>query len=96
MQVGTNNQQLLDDPLYKGVRQRRPPYREYIAFMAEFMQALRDWQPYMVLQFEDFHNTNAFRCAARLQSALPALQPHNRMLLEEYASSIACAQQLLA
>ena len=65
LDVGTNNGRLLEDPSYKGLRQRRPGYREYNAFMAEFVQALQAWQPHVVLQFEDFHNSNAFRCAAQ-------------------------------
>ena len=61
LDVGTNNEDLLKDPEYKGLRQRRPAEAEYSAFMDEFMSALRAWAPHVLLQFEDFGNHNAFR-----------------------------------
>ena len=60
LDVGTNNADLLADPEYKGLRQRRPAEAEYAAFMEEFMAALRAWAPHVLLQFEDFGNHNAF------------------------------------
>jgi hypothetical protein len=50
--VGTNNRSLLEDPAYKGLRQRRPPRAEFDAFMAEVMAALAAWQPHMLVQYE--------------------------------------------
>jgi malate dehydrogenase (oxaloacetate-decarboxylating)(NADP+) len=59
--VGTNNDALLDDPLYLGLRRHRLAGDEYDALMAEFIQATQEVFPGIVVQFEDFANHNAFR-----------------------------------
>lgn len=69
--VGTNNQALLDDPNYPGLKQKRVTGAPYDAFMCEFVEAVKEWQPHTVLQFEDFGNNNAFRCVLRA-ACLPA------------------------
>lgn len=60
LDVGTNNQTLLDCPDYKGLRQRRLTGADYAAVMEEFISALHTWRPHVVLQFEDFGNHMAF------------------------------------
>jgi malate dehydrogenase (oxaloacetate-decarboxylating)(NADP+) len=59
--VGTNNQRLLDDPAYKGLRQRRAGAAEFDELLAEFVGALKAWRPHVMLQWEDFGNHNAFK-----------------------------------
>lgn len=59
LDVGTNNQQLLNDPLYMGWRHPRITDEEYYAFVDEFIQAVKHRWPNVLLQFEDFAQKNA-------------------------------------
>lgn len=59
LDVGTNNQDLLDDPLYLGLRQNRVRGAEYDAFVGEFVAAVQSLYPKSCIQWEDFANFNA-------------------------------------
>jgi malate dehydrogenase (oxaloacetate-decarboxylating)(NADP+) len=59
LDVGTNNQILLDDPLYQGLRQHRVRGEEYLAFVDEFVDAAQQLYPKCCIQWEDFANINA-------------------------------------
>ena len=65
LDVGTNNDTLLADPLYLGLRQPRVRGDEYDAFLEEFVTAMQDVFPHCCIQFEDFANFHAVPLLAR-------------------------------
>ncbi|XP_010925546.1 NADP-dependent malic enzyme isoform X2 [Elaeis guineensis] len=64
--VGTNNEQLLNDEFYIGLRQRRATGQEYADLLHEFMCAVKqNYGEKVLIQFEDFANHNAFDLLAK-------------------------------
>jgi malate dehydrogenase (oxaloacetate-decarboxylating)(NADP+) len=70
LDVGTNNQVLLDDPLYLGLRQERVRGEEYLAFVDEFVAAVQQLYPKCCIQWEDFANFNAVPILARYRDKI--------------------------
>ena len=70
LDVGTNNQELLNDPLYVGWRHERIRGAEYDAFVEAFVVALGKRFPRVLLQWEDFARHNAARLLERYRDRL--------------------------
>jgi malate dehydrogenase (oxaloacetate-decarboxylating)(NADP+) len=65
MDCGTNNEKLLRDPFYTGLRQPRPSAIELDAFVEEFVTGVQELFPDCCIQFEDWGRADAFRLLAR-------------------------------
>lgn len=65
LDVGTENGQLLEDPLYIGLARRRLRGEAYLELVDEFVDAVVERFPKAIVQFEDFATENAFGLLAR-------------------------------
>jgi len=70
LDVGTNNQAFLDDPLYLGLRQNRVRGDDYMAFIDEFVEAVQTLYPRSCIQWEDFAMLNAAPILARYRDRI--------------------------
>src|SRR5580658_10516975 len=65
LDAGTNNQALLNDPLYLGLRRQRPSTEELYAFVDEFVEAVQEVFPNCCIHFEDWTGVDAIALLAR-------------------------------
>ena len=72
LDVGTDNETLLESPGYLGWARRRLRGADYIEFLDEVVQAIKDVFPRAILQWEDLRNENALRVLDRYRSVLPS------------------------
>ncbi|MCH8867211.1 MAG: NAD-dependent malic enzyme [Proteobacteria bacterium] len=72
LDVGTSNQELLDDPFYLGWRHERLRGSDYIDIVDEFVAAARSVFPGVMIQWEDFRKENALMILDRYRKVLPS------------------------
>jgi len=70
LDVGTNNQKLLDDPMYMGARHKRIDQDSYDEFVELFVSAVKRRWPHVLLQFEDFAQPNAMPLLQRYKDRI--------------------------
>jgi len=70
LDVGTNNEKLLNDPMYMGWRHKRIGQEEYNEFVDMFIKAIKRRWPHVMLQFEDFAQPNAMPLLERYKDQI--------------------------
>ncbi|NMP17733.1 NAD-dependent malic enzyme [Thalassotalea sp. Y01] len=70
LDVGTNNEALLNDPMYMGARHKRISQEEYDEFVELFIQAVNRRWPGVLLQWEDFAQPNAMPLLERYRNEI--------------------------
>jgi len=70
LDVGTNNEKLLADPMYMGWRHKRIGQQEYNEFVELFINAVKRRWPHVLLQFEDFAQPNAMPLLAKYRDQI--------------------------
>ena len=65
LDAGTNNEAYLNDPLYLGLRRRRPTTEELYSFVDEFVEAVQEVFPLCCIHFEDWTGSDAVHLLAR-------------------------------
>ena len=70
LDVGTDNEERLDDPIYIGWQHKRIRGQEYDEFIEEFVTAVERRWPHILLQWEDFAGVNAAILLKRYRNRL--------------------------
>ncbi len=72
LDMGTNNETLLNDPYYVGLRRHRVTGPAYDELIEEFITAAQEVFPHVIIQFEDFANHNAFHLLQKYRNRICA------------------------
>jgi len=70
LDVGTNNEELLNDPMYMGWRHKRVTGADYFSFIETFIQGVKKRWPEVLVQFEDFSQANATPLLTKYQNEI--------------------------
>ena len=70
LDCGTDNEEILKDPLYIGIRRQRPEVDELDAFVQEFVDAVQEVFPGCCIHFEDWKGTDAIRLLKRYKDKI--------------------------
>ncbi len=95
LDVGTNNTQLLKDPLYLGWRHPRITGEAYDQFIDAFVQAINKRFPYVLIQWEDFAKQHARPLLDRYRDKVCSFNDDIQGTAGVVLSAILCAHQLL-
>ena len=105
LDVGTDNQKLLNDPIYIGWEHERVRGQEYDDFVEAFVTAVERRWPHILLQWEDFAGVNASRLLERYRDRLctfnddiqgTAAVTTATLLAAVYATGIPLREQIIA
>jgi malic enzyme len=72
LDVGTDNEDLLEDPMYLGYRQKRLRGPQYLDLVDEFVAAAKTVFPGVLIQWEDFRKDNALTILNRYREVVPS------------------------
>jgi malic enzyme/metal-sulfur cluster biosynthetic enzyme len=72
LDVGTDREDLLKDPLYLGVRHKRLKGEAYYRFLDRFVEAVKKRYPKALIQWEDFGKEAAFNVLERYRKVIPS------------------------
>jgi len=95
LDVGTNNEELLEDPLYLGVRRPRLRGEEYWSLVDEFVAAVQKVFPAAILQWEDFANLTSFRHLDMYREVLPSFNDDIQGTASMVVGGLLAAMRLL-
>ncbi|KAI8073446.1 malic enzyme [Gilbertella persicaria] len=70
LDVGTNNQELLNDPLYLGMGHPRLEGEDYYSFVDEWVTAITSRWPNTLIQFEDFKYPHAYNLLVKYRNRI--------------------------